>query len=250
MRLCDADGMHRRGLILSLLGTSLPAATGHAAPQGAAARRLEFPADFGAHPESRTEWWYATGTLEAGPRLWGFQVTFFRAATGIKAGQPSRFAASQLVFAHAALTDFQQKRLRHDERIARSGFGVAAAVGETRIELRDWTLRRDGAVDASRYVARLPPSRAGFGFELGLVATQALLLQGLDGVSQKGPQPGQSSRYYSEPQLAVDGTLLLDGREVAVRGRAWLDHEWSDSFLDPEAVGWDWIGMNLTDGSA
>jgi predicted secreted hydrolase len=35
-----------------------------------------------------------------------------------------------------------------------------------------------------------------------------------------------------------------------VSGRAWLDHEWSDSFLDPSAVGWDWIGMNLDDGSA
>ena len=35
-----------------------------------------------------------------------------------------------------------------------------------------------------------------------------------------------------------------------MRGRAWLDHEWSDSFIPPQAVGWDWIGMNLGDGSA
>jgi predicted secreted hydrolase len=35
-----------------------------------------------------------------------------------------------------------------------------------------------------------------------------------------------------------------------VRGRAWLDHEWSDSLLPEDAVGWDWIGMNLDDGSA
>ncbi len=31
---------------------------------------------------------------------------------------------------------------------------------------------------------------------------------------------------------------------------AWLDHEWSEALLHPEAVGWDWIGMNLDDGSA
>jgi predicted secreted hydrolase len=35
-----------------------------------------------------------------------------------------------------------------------------------------------------------------------------------------------------------------------VRGRAWLDHEWSDEYLAAEAVGWDWIGFNLFDGSA
>ena len=33
-------------------------------------------------------------------------------------------------------------------------------------------------------------------------------------------------------------------------GRAWLDHEWSEELLHPDAVGWDWIGMNLEDGSA
>ncbi len=44
--------------------------------------------------------------------------------------------------------------------------------------------------------------------------------------------------------------MTLEGRTLEVRGRAWLDHEWSDSLLAPEAVGWDWIGINLLDGSA
>jgi len=37
---------------------------------------------------------------------------------------------------------------------------------------------------------------------------------------------------------------------LAVRGRGWLDHEWSESLLPEAAVGWDWIGINLADGSA
>ena len=37
---------------------------------------------------------------------------------------------------------------------------------------------------------------------------------------------------------------------VAVIGRAWLDHEWSDSLLDASAVGWDWLGIDLDDGAA
>jgi predicted secreted hydrolase len=35
-----------------------------------------------------------------------------------------------------------------------------------------------------------------------------------------------------------------------MKGIAWLDHEWSSSALAPDAAGWDWIGMNLDDGSA
>ena len=77
-----------------------------------------------------------------------------------------------------------------------------------------------------------------------------MLLQGENGVSRKGPRREQTSRYYSEPQLAVRGTLSIEGRRADVSGRAWLDHEWSDAYLDPGAAGWDWIGMNLDDGSA
>ena len=174
------------------------AATRRVAPRPA----LRFPDDFGAHPDTRTEWWYVTGALEAAPRTWGFQITFFRAATGVTGAEASRFAARQLVFAHAAVSDLEQRRrLRHDQRIARSGFGIAeAAVADTALVLRDWSCARR-ADDLSRYRARAASDSAGFAFDLELAATQPVLLQGQDGVSRKGPRREQTSRYYSEPQL-------------------------------------------------
>ncbi len=225
--------------MILLAGT---AANVHAAEPG-----LRFPADFGAHPASRTEWWYITGSLKADTRLWGFQVTFFRSATGIANDRASRFTATELVFAHAALTDLAQRRLRHDQRVARSGFGVAqAGLGDTEVVLRDWRLSRSGG----GYQAVVASDNAGFALDLRIAPTQPLLLQGEAGLSRKGPLPEQTSRYYSEPQLVAQGTLKLDGSPVVVTGRAWLDHEWSDAYLAPQAVGWDWIGMNLDDGSA
>ncbi len=251
--------MQRRTLLLSIPGW--PALAAAAAP-ATAPSALRFPADFGAHPETRTEWWYITGSLQAGARLWGFQVTFFRVATGLATAtaqapsqaQPSRFDASQLLFAHAALTDLEAGRLRHDQRIARSGFGIAQAqVGDTAITLRDWQLTRapsSADVRASRYTTKVGSDSAGFGFELLFDTTQPVLLQGDAGLSKKGPNEADTSRYYSEPQLTARGSLTLEGKQVEVQGRAWLDHEWSDSFIPPQAVGWDWIGMNLDDGSA
>ncbi|MEP6874600.1 MAG: carotenoid 1,2-hydratase [Burkholderiales bacterium] len=231
--------MQRRDLMILLAAT---AANTRAAEPG-----LQFPADFGAHPASRTEWWYLTGNLQADARLCGFQLTFFRSSTGLATDRASRFAATELVFAHAALTDLAQRRLRHDQRIARSGFGVAqAGTGDTDVVLRDWRLRRS----AGGYVAVLTSDSAGFALDLRATPTQPLLLQGEAGLSRKGPLPEHASRYYSEPQLAVQGTLTLEGSPIAVTGRAWLDHEWSDTFMPAQAVGWDWIGMNLDDGSA
>ena len=246
----------RRTILAALLAArvgALYAAPASSAPAFAAklAAPLAFPADFGAHLDARIEWWYVTGVLAAGDRLWGFQITFFRAATGAAADDASRFAARQLLFAHGAVTDVAARRLRHDQRIARSGFGIAeASVIDTALVLRDWRLTRSGGAGASRYAARAASDSGGFAFDLELAATQPLLLQGEDGVSRKGPRREQFSRYYSEPQLDVRGTLTIEGRPATVAGRAWLDHEWSDAYMDPAAVGWDWIGMNLDDGSA
>jgi predicted secreted hydrolase len=221
---------------------------------GVRRRPLRFPADFGAHPDTRTEWWYVTGWLaEPGrgedARL-GFQVTFFRSRTDVAADHPSRFAATQLVFAHAAVSDVAGRRLHHDQRVARAGFGIAEALpGDTAVRLRDWRFDRSGPAERSRYRARVT-SEAGFGLDLVLDTTQPVLLQGDAGHSRKGPLEHQASHYYSQPQLAASGRVRLDGRERSVEGRAWLDHEWSETLLAPEAVGWDWLGINLRDGGA
>ncbi|MCW7537629.1 carotenoid 1,2-hydratase [Aquabacterium sp. A7-Y] len=213
---------------------------------------LAFPRDFGAHPEHRTEWWYITGRLQAPgeARPFGFQITFFRSRVDAASGTTSRFAATQLVFAHAALTDLGAGRLLHDQRIARAGFGIAgASTMDTDVKLRDWRLTRFGPPGQSRYRGVL--TAAAFALELDLNQTQPLLLQGDAGYSQKGPLPQQASHYYSQPQLAVQGRVRVGDRWHAVQGRAWLDHEWwSEALLDPSATGWDWIGMNLDDGGA
>ncbi|HEU4460269.1 MAG TPA: carotenoid 1,2-hydratase [Methylibium sp.] len=218
---------------------------------------LAFPRDFGSHPQQAIEWWYITAALDVpgSAEPYGGQITFFRSRTGLAADSPSRFAARQLLFAHAAITDPLARRLRHDQRIARAGFGIAeASTADTQVRLRDWSLARlpDASAPAGhRYRAVVEANAAaGFGYELDFVATQPVLRQGDGGYSRKGPQPDQASLYLSEPQLAVRGSLRIEGRTLTVTGRAWLDHEWSDALLAPDAVGWDWIGMNLDDGGA
>ena len=239
--------MRRRPLLQALVaGWPLTASAGAIVRPGVP---VVFPGDFGSHPEYRTEWWYVTGSLRAPGREFGFQVTFFRSRVDVAQGSGSRFAAKQLLFAHAALTDLQGRQLLHDQRIARAGFGIAeASTTDTDVKLRDWTLRRRGAIGQSLYEAVLPAR--GFRLDLRIRETQPLLLQGHSGYSRKGPRAEQASYYYSQPQLEVQGRIALGRDTHAVQGRAWLDHEWSEALLDDEAVGWDWIGMNLDDGSA
>jgi len=207
--------------------------------------KLAFPQDYGTHPEHRIEWWYATGQLDTDAGPMGFQVTFFRLRNKEADANPSRFAPTQLLFAHAALADPAHGRLRHDQRIARAFPGLAEArTGDTDVFIADWSFKRtDGA-----YAVRIPGE--GFSFDLVMRPTQALLLQGDAGYSRKGPKPTQASGYYSEPQLAVTGSIKVGERTIAAKGVAWLDHEWSSEILAEGAVGWDWVGLNLEDGGA
>jgi len=76
------------------------------------------------------------------------------------------------------------------------------------------------------------------------------MLNGRAGFSTKAADPRHASYYYSRPQLMVDGSVTLAGQTKPVSGQAWLDHEWSSEVLAPGAQGWDWIGINLADGSA
>ena len=214
-------------------------------PQVVPDRPLHFPRDHGAHPKFRTEWWYATGWLDAGSEPLGFQVTFFRSRLPFATDNPSAFTPRQIVFAHAALSDPSFGRLRDDQRAAREALGLAgAAEATTDAWIDDWRFKLEGDIYRTVIAARE------FALDLSLTAHAPLLLDGDDGYSRKGPRPGEASYYYSRPQLEVRGTIERGKGREAVTGSAWLDHEWSSDYLAPEAAGWDWCGINLERGGA
>jgi len=241
-------------LACSLLasGLSAGAVPGPAAAAGTAYAPVTpghppmFPLDLGSHPMFRTEWWYVTGWLatEHGESL-GFQVTFFRTKPDIDENNPSAFAPRQLLIAHCALSDPKRGKLWQDQRIRRAGLGLAgAAEGNTQVWIEGWSLERKD----QRYVARIDADE--FSFDLALSETQAALINGDGGFSRKGPEPRAASYYYSLPHLKVAGVISRNGLKNQVTGEAWFDHEWSSEYLDADATGWDWIGINLNDGAA
>jgi predicted secreted hydrolase len=238
--------------MLVCAGLALCAAVATAEPLQASAgtvvpgHALEFPGDYGSHPQFGVEWWYVTGWLTTGKqqRL-GFQITFFRNREPVADANPSAFAPSQLLIAHCAISDPEHGRLWQDQRIRRAGLGLAQArTGDTNVWIDDWRLERRDALYQVQVAAE------DFALNLSLEPTQPVLLNGVAGYSQKGPSPQSASYYYSQPHLRVRGNIERAGRGDSVSGEAWLDHEWSSQYLDGAADGWDWIGLNLDDGAS
>jgi predicted secreted hydrolase len=82
-----------------------------------------------------------------------------------------------------------------------------------------------------------------------LEAGKAPVPQGDKGLSQKGPEAGNASYYYSLTRMPSRGKVTVNGETFEVKGLSWMDREWSTSALGPELEGWDWFAWQLSDGS-
>ena len=212
-------------------------------------RPLAFPADFGPHPDFQTEWWYTTGNLEAEDgQHFGYQLTFFRRALlppTDRQQRPSDWASSQVYMAHFALTDVSAEHFQAFERLQRGAAGLAGAqAAPFQVWLEDWSV-----VETAPDVYHLNAAQDNVRLDLTLTDTKGPVLHGDRGFSQKGPQPGQASYYYSLTHLETDGTVQVGQENHAVHGLSWMDHEFSTSALADDQVGWDWCSIQLSDGS-
>ena len=219
-------------------------------------RDFVFPADHGPHPGFRNEWWYVTGNVQADDgREVGFQFTIFRSALAPEpaggqeagAGEGSAWATSQAYMGHFAVTDVAGRRFHAGERFARGAVGLSGARAEPfRVWIEGWSLEALNA-DAV-FPLRLRASDGEVAVDLVLDAGKPHVLQGDRGLSQKGPEPGNASYYYSHTRMPTRGTVVLGADTLRTTGLSWLDREWSTSALSDGQVGWDWFALQLDNG--
>lgn len=240
------SGAEQSGVAALLSGED--AAEGYARVTGP--QPLRFPEDDAAHPAYRHEWWYVTGNLEtADGRHLGYQLTFFRFNVDPQPQErASRFASNQVWMAHAAITDTSSQTVHQRQRLSRGAIALAGArAAPFEVWLDDWQVVAESPQGTfpARLEVRLDPQQS---LELQLQADKPRVLQGDRGYSQKGPEPGNASRYFSWTRLQTRGRVQLDGEWLDVEGSSWLDREWGTSTLAAHQIGWDWFSLQLDNG--
>jgi predicted secreted hydrolase len=206
---------------------------------------IAFPRDDLPH-ERLTEWWYYTGHLrDAAGGRWGFEYVIFRAERG-------RFPVTWA--SHLALTDEAGGTFTYAQR---SEIGAAVdrssadgvALSLTGGAATPWEMRGSNGVDrlvASATAAETAGEARPIALDLALRSEKEPALHDGDGWIDFGP--GGGSYYYSRTRMAAGGAIEVDGRELAVEGIAWFDHQWGD-FISVGGGGWDWFAINLDDGT-
>ena len=236
---------------LSIIDTLGPTRDNRGFARATSPRALRFPEDHGPHPEFRSEWWYFTGNLEAGDgRRFGYQFTVFRFALAPATGavRESAWATNQVYMAHFALSDVAARAFHAFERTSRSALGLAGArASPFRVWVETWSAEGPASGGALAPV-HVRAEEGDYAVDLVLEQGKAFVLQGDEGLSQKGKALGNASYYYSATRMPTTGSVRVRGESFAVRGASWMDREWSTSALEAGQTGWDWFCLQLDDG--
>jgi len=206
-----------------------------------------FPRDYFARTEYETEWWYYTGNLQADDgHSFGFELTFFRAANPKAASARDispAWRADQIYLAHFALSDVTGQQFYHTERMNRAGPGLAgSSLDQQRIWNGNWQVRWVSfATDEQELEAVTETAH----LKLVLKPEKPMVINGKDGVSQKGPLRGQASHYFSFTRMSARGTLENNGHKYRVNGLTWMDREFFSSVPGEAPLSWDWLYVQL-----
>jgi predicted secreted hydrolase len=183
------------------------------------------------HPEFQTEWWYYTGNLQsADGHRYGYELTFFRQANADAPKSKSVWNPDELYLAHLALSDIDGQKFEHSERLNRAGPGLAGPSWNGNWHVQDQELQ---AVASD------------FTLKLKLQALKPSVINGVDGVSRKGPAKNEFSHYGSFTRIRSGGKLSRDGKSIELTGLSWMDHEYFNDSDDPTLRGWDWFAIQL-----
>jgi predicted secreted hydrolase len=219
-------------------------------------KRIVFPDDHGIHPDYRIEWWYLTANLKDDQgRNWGLQWTLFRQSMDAKPVLDG-WGSNQLWMAHAAIST--PRGHIHEQRFSRGGINQAGVTVAKRAELNqsksgdfsvwidDWSWQ---SKSANPFPSTLSFSIGKTKLKVDLRSVMPWVLNGDKGYSQKSGQ-GQASYYYSQPHIDVEGSVIHEGEQLTLTGKAWLDREWSSQPLSANQKGWDWFSLHLNTGEA
>ena len=207
--------------------------------------RYEFPRDHFNHPEFQTEWWYYTGNLRASDgHHFGFELTFFRQAVAPEKASASDWDVRDVYLAHLALSDLDGGKFYHTERVNRAGPGLAGIdAAAAKAWNGNWQVRGIGGRQELQAIAQE------FALRLTMTSTKPPVIHGRNGVSQKAEGEGQASHYISFTRLLTSGTIELNDKTFSVEGTSWMDHEFFTEDVDPTRLGWDWVSLQLEDGT-
>jgi predicted secreted hydrolase len=198
--------------------------------------RAHLPEEEAPHFKNSLEWWYFTGHLyDADSNEYGIEYVFFHFNPRNK---------RDFLMVNIAVSDPQRQAFYYDYKIVPLKEHLQATLPlnllvKSKKEL--WTLQgQEGAYGFQAMMNRHP-----VGVSITTQPDKPLLLHSGTGYEQYGPYA--KAGYYSYPRLHAEGSLLLHGLSIPVRGEIWYDRQWNCIGVFQQEVAWDWFSVQFAD---
>ncbi|MCH7737645.1 MAG: hypothetical protein IH872_09640 [Chloroflexi bacterium] len=217
-------------LVLCAVVLLAVACGGEATPAAgtAPAPLVTLPADEGPH-DSIIEWWYFNGlfTDDRGREYSYHYVTF--------QGESAGAAVPHLL--QASLGDHTAGEHLTGEQVLLDTLDPNATGVD--VTVNGWEMRGDGDLYSLEF------GLGDYSLDLEAVSSRPPVLH--QGVGLVDLGPAGNTFYYSRTRLDLTGSITIGGEQRPVTGITWMDHQWGD--IVGQRVGWDWISLQLDDGS-
>ncbi|MHB8106602.1 MAG: lipocalin-like domain-containing protein [Candidatus Cryosericum sp.] len=180
------------------------------------------------HRDARMEWWYFTSVLTTPKRRdpVGLEVTFFRVRTLVDS-----------VIVHVAVTDVDGQKFSFSGMVLPVHIPLTSDA-HTVIGFFGNRLGFDEGSNSLVIDTRL----RGLRVKLSCVARD-VMAQGMGGVQEMQNSPGDTSYYFTLPNMRTEGTIVLKGERLPVTGLTWHDHQWGN--FNVVKMKWDWFSLRF-----
>jgi len=223
----------------------------NATPIPPSERVIHLPADHYLHPGAPTEWWWHTGTLKAGDRVFGFEINA---------------AAFYPVGAIQVMLSDVQNQAHYQQTAINLFLSKSWAESDTS---KDWNVRlqsSDKTATVTMHAPQADPTTNMTVNASALAADSKKPLKFSLTLSQEGPPmlvwgrgvfpyPPQkdgaltdNNYYYSLTRVKAAGTITLGDESFEVTGQTWMDHEYGYFGSQHDPIKWFLQAMQLDNG--
>jgi len=201
-------------------------------------RPVEFPRDELKH-DNVIEWWYFNGVLkDSRGRKYAYMDCFFKAdVSKVKIPLLKSLFGKIVYFSHSLVSDIKSKKfysaVDHVSLVSKDSFTkpllfVEYATPKDYVEVIEEPKKFDYHLKTEN---------------LDLVLSSVkkpLLEEGKGYVHLKST----GSYYYSLTNLETKGVIKIKGKEIKVKGKSWMDHQWANTVFNPK-IKWTWFSIQL-----
>lgn len=203
---------------------------------------ISFPKDELAH-NNIVEWWYFNGNLEdeKGNEYSYMNCLFKTNPRKINLPFVKKIPLNDYYFSHHLVSDIKNRNFESFVHplllVSKDTFSKESLfINYTTLPVINYINFCIEKVDTSKY--RIKTNS----FDFILTSTKKPLLANKSGFLNSGTD--YENYYYSLTDLKTEGTINLNGNQVKVHGKSWMDHQWADTPYEKK-VKWNWFSIQL-----